>query len=303
MTLAELVARGGERVLEHAPFGALTTYRVGGTVRVLVTLSNRRDLDELSPLMVATGLPLVALGNGSNLLVAEGEHQVLGVRLNGEFATIELHDALGRVQVRLGAGIDLPVAARRLAGEGVRGFEWAVGVPGTVGGAVAMNAGGHGSDMAASLVEAQIWHHGAVRTRVREELAFGYRTSSLGTDQLVLSATLHLERGDALRSQEMIRSIVRWRRAHQPGGANAGSVFRNPPGEHAGRLIELAGCKGLRVGGAVVSDKHANFIIADPNCSARNVYDLLNGVRERVLASSGIVLRCEHRFLGFEDEQ
>ncbi len=303
MSIEELVARGGERVVEHAPFGTLTTYRVGGTVRALATLARRADLDELGPLIVASGLPLFVLGNGSNLLVAEGEHQVLGVRLSGEFASLKISDEDGAVVVRLGAGLDLPIAARRLAAEGVGGFEWAVGVPGTVGGAVTMNAGGHGSDMAASIVDVEVWRSAEVSTVPAKDLKLGYRTSSLNTGQLVLSARLGLERGDAVKSQELIRSIVRWRREHQPGGANAGSVFRNPPGDHAGQLIEQAGCKGLRVGSAVVSEKHANFIIADPGGTARDVYELLNQVRARVLVTSGVELRCEHRFIGFEDDR
>ena len=302
MSLEELVKRGAGRVVEHAPFGASTTYRVGGTVRALVTLETRADLEELGPFMADTGLVMFTLGNGSNLLVADGEHAVLGVRLGGEFTELEVHDADGHVVVRAGAGLDLPVAARRLAGQGITGFEWAVGVPGTFGGSVKMNAGGHGSDMASSLVEVEVWRRGATTTLSSEALHLGYRTSSLGPDQLVLSATLRLEHGDRVRAQEQIRSIVRWRREHQPGGANAGSVFRNPPGEHAGRLIEAAGCKGLRVGTAAVSAKHANFIIADADGSANDVYELILQIRARVLASSGVLLHCEHRFLGFPDE-
>lgn len=302
MSLEDLVERGAGRVVEHAAFGARTTYRVGGTVRTLVTLAARADLDELGPLMVRAGLPIFMLGNGSNLLVAEGEHAVLGVHLVGEFAGLDLDEVDDHVIVRAGAGLDLPVAARRLASDGIAGFEWAVGVPGTFGGAVKMNAGGHGSDMAASLVEVEVWREGVVSTLASEALHLDYRTTSLAADQMVLTATMRLERGDATRSMEQIRSIVRWRRDHQPGGANAGSVFRNPPGDHAGRLIENAGCKGLRVGTAAVSDKHANFIIADSQGSAHDVHALITLIRARVLASSGVALQCEHRFLGFPDE-
>jgi UDP-N-acetylmuramate dehydrogenase len=116
---------------------------------------------------------------------------------------------------------------------------------------------------------------------------------------MVLSATLRLRRGDAEESQERVREIVRWRREHQPGGPNGGSVFTNPPGDHAARLIEAAGCKGLRHGSAQVSEKHANFIQADPEGSANDVYELMNIVKERVEASAGIVLVSEHRFVGF----
>jgi len=299
VSVEELVERGAGRVVEHAPFGALTTYRVGGTVRALVTLESYRDLDELGPLFAGTGMAIYVLGNGSNLLVADGEHEVLGIRLGGEFAQLEWRDVDGMVVVNAGAGLDLPVAARRLAREGITGFEWAVGVPGTFGGAVAMNAGGHGSDMAASLLSVELWCGGLIETASAADLHLEYRSSSLREDQLILRALLHLRRGDAERSQEQIREIVRWRRENQPGGANAGSVFRNPTNDHAGRLIEASGCKGLRVGSAQVSEKHANFIIVDPGGRALDVYELITKVRARVFEGSGIELRCEHRFLGF----
>jgi len=300
MSLEELIEVGGARVREHAPFGARTTYRVGGTVRVFVTLASRADLEELGPLMSRSGLEMFVLGNGSNLLVADGEHEVLGVHLVGEFEELHTRDEGDVVVVDAGAGLDLPIAARRLAKSGVAGFEWAVGVPGSFGGAAVMNAGGHGSDMAASLESVTVWHDGTTRTWSKEPLDFGYRHSALRRDDLVTSVRLHLRAGDSETSQERIREIVRWRREHQPGGANAGSAFRNPEGDHAGRLIEAAGCKGLRIGTAVVSEKHANFIIADADGKGNDVYELITTVRELVRESTGVELVSEHRFLGFE---
>ncbi len=300
MSLARLLEVGGARVVEHAPLGARTTYRVGGTARLLVTLARRDDLDELGPLIEEVGLDLVAIGNGSNLLVADGEVAVCAVRLEGEFAGLDWRDDGDGVLVEVGAGLDLPVAARRLARAGVTGFEWAVGVPGTVGGAVAMNAGGHGSDLAASLVAATLWREGATVRREATALELGYRTSALGPGELVLGATLRLGRGDPALAEEEVRAVVRWRREHQPGGANAGSVFRNPPGDHAARLIEAAGLKGWRRGSARVSEKHANFIQADEGGRAEDVYRLIVEVRTRVLEATGVALVCENRFLGFE---
>ncbi|MGD0691533.1 MAG: UDP-N-acetylmuramate dehydrogenase [Acidimicrobiales bacterium] len=300
MTLAELIEVGGTRVIEHAPFGARTTYRVGGTVRAMVTLASTADLEELGPLMVASGLPLFVLGNGSNLLVADGEHEVLGVHLVGEFEELRTRDEGDVVVVDAGAGLDLPIAARRLAKSGVTGFEWAVGVPGSFGGAAVMNAGGHGSDMDESLVSVTLWHDAETRTWSKELLNYGYRTSSIRRDDLVTAVRLHLRPGDSEAAQERIREIVRWRREHQPGGANAGSAFRNPEGDHAGRLIEAAGCKGMRIGTAVVSEKHANFIIADAGGRGNDVYELLTTVRALVKEHSGVELVSEHRFLGFE---
>jgi UDP-N-acetylmuramate dehydrogenase len=300
MSLDELIAVGGARVKEHAPFGARTTYRVGGSVRALVTLSSLRDLDELGPLMLGSGLEMFVLGNGSNLLVADGEHDVVGVHLVGEFQELRTRAEEDVIVVDAGAGMALPTAARRLAKLGFTGFEWAVGVPGSFGGAAVMNAGGHGSDINETMVSVTVWHDGATRTWSKELLDYGYRTSSLRADDLVTAVRLHLRPGDSDEAQERIREIVRWRREHQPGGANAGSAFRNPEADFAGRLIEAAGCKGLRVGTAVVSEKHANFIIADADGRGNDVFELLTTVQSRVRESSGVELVSEHRFLGFE---
>lgn len=293
----------GPQVVYDAPVGALTTYRVGGSVAALVTLSNDADVHEFSSALSSSTRPVVAIGNGSNLVVAEGRHEVVAVRLDGDFTDLQVEERGTEVLVLAGAALDLPVAARRLAAEGVVGFEWAVGVPGTFGGAVAMNAGGHGSDMQASVSRVEVWSAGRTRWLDAAELHFGYRHSSLEVGDIVTRVELRLERGDATLAREQISSIVRWRRENQPGGANAGSVFRNPPGDSAGRLIDAAGLKGIRLGTAMVSPKHANFIIADPGGSANDVVALMRHVRERVHATTGVTLEYEHRLLGFGDDE
>ncbi len=300
MSVAALVRVGGARVEEHAPLGERTTYRVGGRARALVTLSSPGDLDELGPLMLDSGLPILGVGNGSNLLVADGEHDVLAVHLAGEFAALTWEDGAGGVVVTAGAGLDLPVAARRLARAGLVGFEWAVGVPGTFGGAAAMNAGGHGDDLAASVLDVTLWRAGSIETWSKDDLALGYRTSALRDGDVVLAVRLALAYGDASLAQGRLAEVVRWRREHQPGGANAGSVFRNPPEDAAARLIDAAGCKGLRYGSAQVSTKHANFIQADAGGSANDVFALIQTVRARVASASGVTLVAENRFLGFD---
>ena len=178
--------------------------------------------------------------------------------------------------VRAGAAVSLPVLARQTATYGLTGFEWAVGVPGTIGGAVVMNAGGHGSDMAASVTAVRVLdiESGQIERWTPARLDFGYRRSAIGPNHVVLSAELQLEPGDRHTSLAEIREIVRWRREHQPGGQNAGSVFTNPDGDSAGRLIDAAGGKGMREGSAEVSPKHANFIQADPDGSADDIYRL-----------------------------
>jgi UDP-N-acetylmuramate dehydrogenase len=293
-----LVDLGGPRVSEHAPFGSRTTYRVGGTARVVVNITSLDDLNELGPAMIETGLSVVCLGNGSNLLVEDGERNVIVVHCDRSMAALD-YDGDVRVVVNAGAGLDLPLMARRLAHEGIVGFEWAVGVPGTVGGAVAMNAGGHGDDIVGSIEAATVWRDGITTTWGKDELQLGYRTSALDSRDIVLGARFVLSRGDASEAEDRVRDIVRWRREHQPGGANAGSVFRNPTDDHAARLIEAAGCKGLRLGSAAISEKHANFIQADDNGLAIDVYSLMNLVRARVLEESGIELVSENRLVGF----
>lgn len=288
-----------DHVVYNAPLGARTTYRVGGTVAALLTLSRGEDIEEFSSRLGSSTRDIVAVGNGSNLLVADGHHDVVVVHLEGEFTTMQVSHDEGGVRVVAGAGLDLPIAARRLAGEGVVGFEWAVGVPGTFGGAVAMNAGGHGSDMKASVVRVQVWTRGQWSWRDAREMDFSYRHSSLAPGDIVTRVELVLQRGESALAREQISEIVRWRREHQPGGANAGSVFRNPEGDSAGRLIEAAGLKGYRLGSAMVSDKHANFILADPQGSANDVMALMQHVRAVVGAASGVWLECEHRLLGF----
>ena len=199
-------------MLEHAPIGPLTTYRVGGSVRALVTLSSMSDVLELMPLIETTGLSSLVVGNGSNLLVAEGEHEAVAIRLDGDFTSLEWMDRDDSVLVVAGGALALPVMARRLSSEGIVGFEWAVGVPGTVGGAVTMNAGGHGSDMNASVTEVELWHEGKRVTWDHDRLAFDYRSSAVGAGDVVLIATVSLVRGIKEDALARLSSIVRWRR-------------------------------------------------------------------------------------------
>jgi UDP-N-acetylmuramate dehydrogenase len=203
--------------------------------------------------------------------------------------------------VRAGAAVALPVLARRVADAGWSGLSWAVGVPGSVGGAVRMNAGGHGSDMASCLVRYS-WvdlFSDAGGTDDVGRLGYGYRSSSVAVSHVVLAAELAVSAGSVAEEQAAVSAIVRWRREHQPGGSNAGSVFTNPEGDSAGRLIEAAGLKGYRLGTAYVSEKHANFIQADKNGRADDVHALMAHVRDVVAERSGVVLRAEVRLLGF----
>jgi UDP-N-acetylmuramate dehydrogenase len=294
----------------------LTTYRLGGRAALMVRPRTVDDLLRIGAAWAATALPLLVVGRGSNLLVAdEGFPGLVVVTADllvrqppGDTGGGRIDDGIDVVADRMScvAGVLLPQAARRSAALGLSGFEWAVGVPGSIGGAVRMNAGGHGSDMAATLVDATIvdLRDQRVAAVPVERLGLRFRGSALADHQLVLAATLQLRFGDRVESEEMISSIVRWRREHQPGGQNAGSVFVNPvPGEvAAGELIDRCGLRGFRVGGASVSDKHANFIQAGPGATAADVRAVIAEVRRRVAEATGFLLRSEIRHAGFADD-
>ena len=298
-TLAAVAERLGDRVERDAPLGALTTYRVGGPAALLARVEDDADVAAVAAAVGATGVDVVVVGKGSNLLVADAGFPGLALVLGDGFAGIEVDGT----DVRAGGAAALPVVARRTVAAGLTGFEWAVGVPGSMGGAVRMNAGGHGSDMAAVLgrvrvVDLRSGEDGWVPART---LALGYRTSSVAPHQLVVAAELHLAPGDVERGQAELAEIVAWRRANQPGGPNAGSVFTNPPGDSAGRLIDAAGGKGRRHGSAEVSTKHANFIQADEGGRAADVLALMGELQALVRRAAGVELHAETRLVGFPD--
>lgn len=283
-------------------FGARTTLRVGGEAMRVVEVESLDDLVALSKTLEPDA-PVYVLGRGSNTLVADAGFDGVVVHLGAGFATVEIDATTS--QVVAGAAADLPVVARKSVDAGLEGFEWAVGVPGSIGGAVRMNAGGHGSSMAESVVAVRVVDlaSGSVDVLDAQTLAFAYRSSSIASTQVVIDATLQLRPGNATASKAMLKEIVSWRRANQPGGANCGSVFTNPEGDSAGRLIEAAGCKGHRIGTAQVSEKHANFIQADDAGSADDVAALIEWVRAQVLERFGVRLETEVRMVGFASSE
>ncbi|HET8621876.1 MAG TPA: UDP-N-acetylmuramate dehydrogenase [Acidimicrobiales bacterium] len=292
----------GARAERDVPLGPFTTYKVGGPAALLVRAATTDDLAAVASAVAGTGVDVLVVGKGSNLLVADAGFTGVAVVLGEGFAGVDVDGT----RVRAGGAAALPVVARRTVREGLTGFEWAVGVPGSVGGAVRMNAGGHGSDMAATLVSAEIVDlgvGGGPRTVAAGDLALGYRRSAVAPRQVVVAATLGLARGDRMAGERTLSEIVAWRRANQPGGQNAGSVFTNPPGDSAGRLIDAAGCKGLRRGTAEVSTKHANFVQADPGGSADDVLALMGEVQRRVEEAFGARLEVETRLVGFENSR
>ena len=301
--LGILLGPRARRDVDLAPY---TTYKVGGPASILVTAHSIDDLHAVSNALREQKVPVLVVGRGSNLLVADEGFDGLVIVL-GEFAqeiTWPKRPAPSRVVA--GGAVPLPVLARQCATHALTGFEWGVGVPGSVGGAVRINAGGHGSDIASSIESAKVFHlgKGIVANVKAADLGLRFRGSDLQPYHIVLSATFALSWGDQAASEQEMSEIVRWRREHQPGGQNAGSVFVNPEpgGGSAGAIIDRLGLRGLRIGTAEVSTKHANFIQCDEGGSAADVADLMADVRERVFNELGIDLRSEVRLVGFDEE-
>lgn len=323
------------------PMAPLCTYRVGGHAARFVEVADVGQLEQIVEALSALDLKqhgrageVHVIGRGSNLLVADRGLPGLVLRLGSAFEEIEIPeipradpvadaDLDVEVIVRVGGGASLPVTARRTVAVGLEGFEWAVGVPGTIGGAVRMNAGGHGSDMSEVLIRVRVadLSSGDHEWVDAADLDLRYRHSSLRATDLVTYADLSLRRhgnapargtadqvapapsadSEPSGGEALLKEIVQWRRENQPGGPNAGSVFTNPEGRSAGQLIDQAGCKGLRIGSAAVSEKHANFIQADADGSADDVRSLMLEVVRRVEQHSGFRLHPETVMLGFDE--
>ena len=284
-------------ILADHPIGPMTTYRAGGRAARFVRPVDRSELEAVAAGVASAGIPVLVVGRGSNLLVADGGFGGLAVQLGQAFEKVRAEGTT----VVAGAGVSLPVLARRTVAESLTGFEWAVGVPGSLGGAVRMNAGGHGSDMATTLVSADTVDlaTGEGRRRTLADLSLDYRSSSIEQSEVVVEATIALAVGDMASGEERLAEVVRWRRENQPGGQNAGSVFTNPVGDSAGRLIDEAGLKGWRFGSASVSERHANFIQVDEGGSADDVVALMDMVARRVIEVHGIRLEPETVIVGF----
>ena len=312
--LRALAAALGDRATLSKPLGPLTTYGVGGPAALFVEVEGPGDLDGVREVLAARArdVPMFVIGRGSNLLVADAGFDGIVVHLGAGFASLALPgpddveggdtDGTSHAVVQAGAALALPVLARRVADAGWSGLAWAVGVPGSVGGAVRMNAGGHGSDMATCLVRyrwVDLLSDDEGGTDGVARLQYGYRSSSVTPTQLVVAADLRVTAGSSEQERAEVAAIVKWRRENQPGGSNAGSVFTNPEDDSAGRLIDEAGLKGFGIGTARVSEKHANFIQAERGGRADDVAAVMEHVRAVVAERSGITLRAEVRLLGF----
>jgi UDP-N-acetylmuramate dehydrogenase len=309
--LAEAAARLASalpgRVEPDVPFSSLTTYGLGGPAAVVVRARSEADLAAVAGALPA-GVPLLCVGRGSNLLVADEGFAGVAVLLDGPLAELEIiPDPAGgsRAAVVAGGGVKLPVLARQAAAAGWGGIEFFAGIPGSVGGAVRMNAGGHGKETVEVLRRAWVADLGAgvggVEERPVASLGLTYRHSNLSPAHVVIRAEFGAIARPPAEGKAEIEEIVKWRRANQPGGNNAGSVFTNPPGDSAGRLIDGCGLRGFRVGTAWVSERHANFFQAEPDGRRRaaDVVTLVLEVQRRVAEATGVTLVPELRRIAF----
>ncbi|MEX0795827.1 MAG: UDP-N-acetylmuramate dehydrogenase [Acidimicrobiia bacterium] len=299
MTVATLLDEG--LLEENVPLGPLTTYKSGGPSRLYARPDGPEQLTRIAAVVKGLDLPMLFLGRGSNLLVADTGFPGITIHMAGGFSDIS-YDGL---EVRAGAGAPLPRVARGSVDAGIAGLEFLVGVPGSVGGAVRQNAGCFGIETSDRLISADIvaMKSGDSFTVDVDSLGLGYRQSNLAPDWVVVSAVFAGTGTDVTRSGDELRRITRWRKENQPGGTlNAGSVYKNPPGTTAGYLIDNAGLKGFAMGDVSVSEKHANFFVATQQATSRQVRDLIFEVRKLVAERTGVVLEPEIQMVGFDDD-
>jgi UDP-N-acetylmuramate dehydrogenase len=294
--LDALAADRGVPLERDASLAPYTTLRVGGPADRLVTVRTRDELLAALALAREAGTPIFVIGNGSDLVVSDAGIRGLVVRNRARSVRTD------GTTLRADAGAAMAMLVRRCTAEGLAGLEFGISIPGSLGGAVWANAGAHGGEMASVLRRAEIWDpaDGSLRQLATGECAFAYRESRFKhSSEVVVSATLELGRGDHAAIAASVDEHQAVRRATQPlADQNAGSVFRNPAGDHAGRLIEAAGLKGARIGSAQVSTLHANFIVTDRGGRAADVRALGEQVRTTVAERFGVELRYEIEFVG-----
>lgn len=290
------------RVSAGADLSAHTTMRIGGPAGALVRAETVADLRVVARVTRRLSVPWLVIGRGSNLLVADTGWRGVAVLLGRGFRGVTVDGGV----VRAGAAEPMPALARAVARQGLAGMAFGVAIPGTVGGAVRMNAGAHGGQMRDVVAWADVVRMGADAAQERwtlDQLGFSYRHSALARDAIVTGVELHLAPADADAIAADMAEMRQWRRDNQPiNEPSCGSVFRNPPDDSAGRLIEAAGLKGHRAGGAQISERHANFITVTPRARARDVYELIRLAQQRVYATAGVRLHTEVVLAGFDDD-
>lgn len=296
LALDALGAAFGARLRRDEPLARHASARIGGPAEFFLAAETLDDLRVAARIAWDHNLPLFILGGGSNILVADAGVRGLVILNRARGVAIE------GTRVQAESGANLSTLARRCIGLGLAGLEWAIGVPGTVGGAVVGNAGAHGGDVAACLEKARILQaDGVERLWSNAELAFDYRTSAIkhsAAKSVILEAAFTLKNEPVEAIQARAERYNAHRKATQPPGASIGSMFKNPPGDHAGRLIEQAGLKGTQRGQAQISPVHANFFVNLGEARAADVWGLIEAARQAVLAEFGVRLELEVQLVG-----
>lgn len=288
---------GEEQILREEPMRLHTTFRIGGPAQFFVIPRTQEEAAEAVRLCRSEGAPYYIIGNGSNLLVSDKGYRGVVIQLFKEFSDINIEGT----RIRAQAGASLAKIAAEALRAGLAGFEFAAGIPGTLGGACIMNAGAYGGEMKDVLLAVTVLtKDGEIREIPREELDMGYRTSRASREGwIVLGATIELARGDEKEIRAKMEDLKQRRTDKQPlEYPSAGSTFKRPEGYFAGKLIQDAGLKGLRVGDAMVSEKHSGFVVNCGNATAADVDGLIRLMQEKVREDSGITLEPEVRRLG-----
>lgn len=293
-----LYAKLGDMVKENVSLAPYTSARIGGPADVLLTADTSAELARIVKSLWKHEMPFTLLGGGSNVLVSD--RGVRGVVVLNRAKGVKFHTG-DQPSVTAESGVVFSNLANRCASKGLAGLEWAATVPGTIGGAVYGNAGAFGGDMAGDLIHAELLTVNGKETFTAEQMGYGYRTSVLKRGEvkaIVLSAELALKNSNKEEVTVKIQQFSAHRKATQPPGASMGSMFKNPPGDYAGRLIESAGLKGTRIGNAEISPLHGNFFINHANTKAEDIRALIELVQKTVKEKQGVELELEIELIG-----
>ena len=294
----ELVEIAGKGVQFDCPMRRYTTFRVGGKVHALYFAPGLEDLKRMIGYLNGEGIHYIVVGKGSNLLVRDDGYQGVVIILREKLAAIERNNDENTIQA--GGGLTISELLEYCKTQGLGGLEFLAGIPGTVGGAVAMNAGAFGKEIGGMVREIQmVTRKGDLVTRDRSNISFAYRELSLDKGSVIFKVVFKLDNESPEIITRKVADYLRKRKEKQPlEYPSGGSVFKNPPNDYAGRLIEMAGLMGKKIGGAMISPKHANFIVNTGGARAEDILALIDLAREKVREKTGIELEPEIRVAG-----
>ena len=296
----ELKQLSGVKLKSDEPLARYTSMKIGGPADYFIEVASEAALGGVLRALECFGVEFFLLGNGSNVLISDRGVRGAVIRLAGEFKTLEWHEAAEHVRASVGAAYAITQMVREAARKGYAGLEFAEGIPGTVGGALYMNAGAYGSEFEKVVEHVQAMTRGGQPIQfTREQMTFTYRDSHLPAGTVVTRVSLRLGKGEAAGIGSKVRELTSKRKDSQPSGfPNSGSMFRNPPGDYAGRLIEAAGLKGKRIGQCQISERHANFFVNLGGAKAAEVRQLMELAQAEVVRKFGVELVAEVKYMG-----